>query len=62
MKKLVFLLLASALVYGLGLVSEQGISLPGTSSWDRGPGNAIETAFNNRHVDGWLKHHGKTYR
>jgi hypothetical protein len=62
MKKLLFLLLAGAIVYGLGLVQEQGISIPGFNSSSPGTRNAIETAYNNRQSDVQVQGQGKVSR
>ena len=51
MKKLLFFLLAGAIVYGLGLVQEQGISIPGFNASSPGTSDAIEIAYNNRQSD-----------
>lgn len=51
MKKFLFLLVAGALVYGLGLVREQGVSIPGPSTWNQDSSSAIEVAYNNQQSD-----------
>ena len=44
-------MLAGAIVYGLGLVQEQGISIPGFNASSPGTSDAIEIAYNNRQSD-----------
>ena len=51
MKKVLILIVAGALVYGLGLVQEGGISIPGLDSQDQGSNNAVEIAYNNQQSD-----------
>ena len=62
MKKLLFLLLAGAIVYGLELVQEQGISIPGFNSSSPVTSNAIEIAYNNRQSDVQVQGQGTVTR
>jgi len=51
MKKLFILLVAGAFVYGLGFLQDQGVSMPGPSSWGEVSGTAVEAAYNNKKSD-----------
>ena len=51
MKKVLILIVAGVLVYGLGLVQEGGISIPDLDSQNQGSGNAVEIAYNNQQSD-----------
>jgi hypothetical protein len=51
MKKTVILLVAVALMYGLGLVQEQGTSIPENPSSSQDSTGLIEAAFNNQRSD-----------
>lgn len=51
MKRVLILLVAMALLYGIGLVREEGISMPGPDSSGHGTSHAIETAYNNKQSD-----------
>lgn len=62
MKKLLVLLVAGALVYGLGLVREQGLSIPGPFAWNQDPGNAIEVAYNHQQSDIQVQGQGTVVR
>lgn len=62
MKKVLILIFAGALVYGLGLVQETGISIPGFDSRGQGSGNAVETAYNNKQSDIQVQGQGTVLR
>jgi hypothetical protein len=49
MKKLAFLVIVAALAYSL--VQEQGISIPGLSSWNNSTGSTLQTAYSNGQSD-----------
>jgi len=51
MKKLLFLLLAGVIVYGLGFQQDPGISIPGPSPGSQAATSAIEAVFNNQQSD-----------
>ena len=59
MKKILILLVAVALMYGLGLVQEQGISIPETSSSSQDSSGLIEAAFNNQQSDVQVQGQGR---
>ena len=58
MKKVLILIVAGVLVYGLGLVQEGGISIPGLESKSQGPNNSVEIAYNNQQSDVKLQGQG----
>ena len=62
MKKILIPLVAVALMYALGLIQEQGISIPDTPSWSQNSGGAIEAAFNNRQSDVQVQGQGRVVR
>jgi hypothetical protein len=62
MKKTLILLVAVALMYGLGLVQEQGTSIPETSSSSQDSAGLIEAAFNNQQSDVQVKGQGRVVR
>lgn len=51
MKKLIFLLIAVAIMYGLEWVQEQGLSLPNPSSKSQDSSRAVGIAYENRQSD-----------
>jgi hypothetical protein len=62
MKKILILFVAGAIVYGLGLVQEQGISIPDTSSTSSHSGGVIGAAFDNQQSDVQVKGQGRVVR
>ena len=62
MKKILILLVAVALMYGLDLVQEQGTSIPETSSSSQDSTGLIEAAFNNQQSDVQVKGQGRVVR
>ena len=62
MKKILILIVAGVLVYGLGLVQEGGISIPGLDSKGQGSNNAVEIAYNNQQSDVQLQGRGTVAR
>ena len=62
MKKTLILLVAVALMYALGLVQEQGTSIPENSSFSQDSTGLIEAAFNNQQSDLQVKGQGRVVR
>jgi len=62
MKKLFILLVAGAFVYGLGFLQDQGVSMPGPSSWGEVSGTAVEAAYNNKKSDVQIQGQGTVVR
>ncbi|MGB5485797.1 MAG: DUF3465 domain-containing protein [Lysobacterales bacterium] len=62
MKKLIFLLIVVAIVYGLEVVQEQGISVPTPSSTSQDSDSAVESAYKNRQSDIQVQGQGTVLR
>ena len=62
MKKTLILLVAVALMYGLGLVQEQGTSIPENSSSGQDSTGLIEAAFDNQQSDVQVNGQGRVVR
>ena len=62
MKKLLILLVAGTIVYGLGFLNYQGVFIPGPSSWGEVSGTAVETAYNNKQSDVQVQGQGTVVR
>jgi hypothetical protein len=62
MKKLVFLLIAVAIVYGLEYTREQNPSVTASPTWSQDSDNAVNSAFNNRQSDVQVRGQGTISR
>lgn len=62
MKKILVLLVAVALMYALGLIQEQGTSIPETSSSSQDSTVLLEAAFNNQQSDIQVQGQGRVVR
>jgi len=62
MKKILILLVAVALMYALGLIQEQGTSIPETSTSSQDSTVLLEAAFNNQQSDIQVQGQGRVVR
>lgn len=62
MKKLVYLLIAVAIVYGLEFTREQDLSVPAAPTWSQGSNSAVRNAYDNRQSDVQVRGQGTVSR
>lgn len=62
MRKLLFLVVVGAIVYGLGYLTDQDDLKPGSSLWDETTATAVEAAYNNRQSDVQVQGQGTVVR
>jgi len=62
MRKLVYLLIVAAIVYGLDFVQERGLSAPDAASWNQDANSAVKTAYDNRQSDVQVRGQGTVLR